>query len=65
METLCGDLLSSGIDLIVNAQVTDVDPKAKSLSTNNATYEYGHLINCAGAHATGSLICSAWAVSTQ
>jgi L-2-hydroxyglutarate oxidase LhgO len=51
METLRGDLLSSGIDLIVNAQVTDVDPKAKSLSTNNATYEYGHLINCAGAHA--------------
>jgi L-2-hydroxyglutarate oxidase LhgO len=51
LEELGKDLRSSGIDIFFNAGVEGVQADERLVETKNAAYRYGHLINCAGAHA--------------
>ena len=51
LKELHRDLLSSGIDLLLATRIQAVNPEGKTCTANNGIYSYGHLLNCAGAHA--------------
>lgn len=45
------DLDASGVAVFFNACVGDIRPAERSFKAGGDTFGYGHLINCAGAHA--------------
>ncbi len=42
------ELLKSNVDICLNQQVVDIDPKTSIIRTKDNTYSYGHVFNTAG-----------------
>lgn len=51
LERLSTQLQDSGVTINRGERVTSIDPQEKKVVTTKGTYNYGHLVNCAGAYA--------------
>jgi (S)-2-hydroxyglutarate dehydrogenase len=51
MEALTRDVLAAGVDIWCGGRLEAVDPQRRAVTWSGATLQYGHAINCAGAHA--------------
>ncbi|MDX2346782.1 MAG: L-2-hydroxyglutarate oxidase [Legionella sp.] len=51
LNHLYHSLIQQGVNIYLNNRCSDINPKLKTLTTNNKSFAYGHLFNTAGLYA--------------